>query len=379
MNVTILAENLTFGGVSRYCLDLAEGLRAYPDVQVTLLALPDRRADWLLRAAETREVPVQVLPMRSTFDPSIIGRMRHWLRERQVDILHSQGYRSNLIARLAVRGGRLTTRLVCTVHGLHYSSAVSPRLRLFFMLDYLSMFTSDRVIAVSRDTCGQLMRRGLQQKTRVIHNGTVIPPPVDLEARRTSRQALGIAPHTKVVTFVGRLTHQKGPGALVDVARRMVSTMDNVVFLLVGDGPCMEDIRGCVQDLFPRVRLLGRQDDVTPFYTAADVLFMPSLYEGLPMTLIEAFAHGLPAVASRVGGVPEVIQDGVNGFLCEADQTAQMCERLEKILRDDALRHEMGAQARRSAETSFSIAQMCAHTYQLYRELDESPFGGETQ
>jgi len=372
LNVAVLADNLTFGGVNRYCLDLVVGLGAYPDVNVSLLALPDQSDGWLLHEAEARAVAVQVLPMRSTFDTRVVKQLRSWLAERRVDVLHSQDYRSNIISRLAVRAGRLRPRLVCTKHGLHYFPAASLRLRLFFILDYLSMFLSDRIIAVSEDAHKDLVRWGLRGKTQMIHNGTTIPSPVNPAARRMSRQALGIAPDAKVVVFVGRLTHQKGPEALVDVARRTMATMDNVVFLLVGDGPSKSDIRERAQDLSPRLRLLGRQEDVTPFYMAADVLFLPSRYEGLPMTLIEAFAHGLPAVASNVGGIPEVVTDGINGFLCNPTDFDIMCEKLLQLLNNDMLRQEFSARARHTAETHFSLERMCLATYHLYQQLCRS-------
>jgi glycosyltransferase involved in cell wall biosynthesis len=368
LNIALFADNLVFGGVNRYCLDLAEGLKAYPDVRVSLLALPDQSAGWLLHAAEARGASVQALPMRGAFDLSVIRRLRCWLWENQAHILHSQGYRSNLIARLAVRGGRLRTGLVCTVHGIYPFTAASLRLRLFYALDYLTMPMSDRIIAVSAATRTQLARWGLA--AQVIRNGTALPPLADGDARRASRLALGIAPDARVVLFVGRLAPEKGPDVLIDVAHKVLAARANAIFLIVGDGPAMPALQNRLRGAFPRVILAGQHGDVTPFYRAADVLVLPSRSEGLPMTLIEAFAHGLPAVASRVGGIPEVVQDGVNGFLCDADQPAQMCERLENILSDDALRRAMGVQARRTVETDFTVERMSAETYHLYRELE---------
>ena len=370
MNIAILADNLTFGGVNRYCLDLAEGLAVFPDVKVSLLALPDRSDGWLRQEADMRGVPLHVLPMRGVFDGQVVRQLRHWLADRHVDILHTQDYRGNIIARLAVRGGRVPTRLVCTMHGAHYFPAASARLRLYFTLNYLTMFVSDRIIAVSQGTYGQLARRGLKNKTQVIHNGTPIPQPLDLAGRLASRQALGIPPDAKVFIFVGRLVHQKGPAALINVARRTLSANANAIFLIIGDGPFLPAIKEHLQDLSPQVRFWGFQRDVTPFYSAADVLFLPSRYEGLPMTLIEAFARGVPAVASNVGGIPEVVDDGVNGFLCDPLAFDQMSERLLRLLDDGTLRQRLGDQACRTAQDSFSLEQMCRKTYALYLQLD---------
>jgi len=116
---------------------------------------------------------------------------------------------------------------------------------------------------------------------------------------------------------------------------------------------------------------MGQQEDVTPFYNAADVLFLPSRYEGLPMVLVEAFAHGVTAVASSVGGIPEVLVDGVNGFLCPPSDLDMMHDRLVQLLNNNALRLALGKQARHTAETSFSLEKMGRETYNLYRQIDQ--------
>lgn len=370
MNIALLADNLTFGGVNRYCLDLAVELQTYPDVNLSLLALPDQSTGWLLQAAQRLGMPVQVLPMHNTFDLQVVGELRAWLTEQKIEILHTQDYRGNIISRLAVRAGRLPIKLVATKHGLHYFPAASPRLRLFFVLDYLTMFMADRIIAVSKDTGEDVARWRVGRKVQVIHNGRNIPSLVTPQVRQSSRAALGIPHNAKVVVFVGRLTHQKGIDALVDVALSTAATMDDVIFLLVGDGPCMPDMRARVSDS-SQIRFMGQQEDVTPFYNAADVLFLPSRYEGLPMVLVEAFAHGVTAVASSVGGIPEVLVDGVNGFLCPPSDLDMMHDRLVQLLNNNALRLALGKQARHTAETSFSLEKMGRETYNLYQQLGQ--------
>ncbi len=369
MNIALLADNCAFGGINRYCLDLAEGLRAYPDANVSLLALEDRRNQWLPQEAAARGAPIQVLPMRSVFDLQVIQTLRQLLIERQVDVLHSQGYRSNMIARLAVRLARLPTKLICTVHGVYHFSEEPLRTRLYFVLDYLLLPTADRLIAVSEATRRKLARWGLSSKMQVIRNGTAIPPPVDLQSRRAGRQTLGIPSDARVVIFVGRLHPQKGIPTLVEVMRQTLSTMSDVFFLVVGDGPLMPDLQICAQEFGARMRLTGSQRDVAPFYAMADVVFLPSHTEGLPMVLIEAFAHGLPVVASDVDGIPEVVQDGTDGFLCHPTDAARMHERLVQLLEADALRKSFGVRARNTAETSFSLDHMVTATYQVYRSL----------
>jgi glycosyltransferase involved in cell wall biosynthesis len=307
--------------------------------------------------------------MRSSFDVRVIPQLRRLLIERRVDILHSQGYRSNLVARLAVRLGRLPPKLLNTVHGIHHFPSASPASRLYYLLDYLTTHTADRVIAVSRATLEWLARWGLRSKMLVIHNGTALPPAVDLQARQTSRRKLGLAVSGKVVLFVGRLSPHKGIVSLLEIARKTLAGRADVLFLIVGDGELMAEVAKCAQASGGRMILAGQQTDLAPYYAAADVLILPSCTEGLPMVLLEACAWGLPAVASNVGGVPEVVTDGVNGFLCDSSSVSHMQQRVVQLLDDDVLRRNFGAQARSTIAANFSLERMTRATWQVYRSL----------
>jgi glycosyltransferase involved in cell wall biosynthesis len=180
---------------------------------------------------------------------------------------------------------------------------------------------------------------------------------------------LGLPPDAKIVLFIGRFNPQKGISTLLEVARRTLAERDGVIFLLVGDGELMPDAKMCAQTFGARMILAGQHRDVSRFYAAADLLFLPSRTEGLPMALIEAFAWGVPAIASNVGGIPEVVVDGVNGFLCDPMNSAHMCERLLQILSNDALRQSFGAHARSTAEANFSLERMSLETYRVYQQL----------
>lgn len=372
MNIIILAENFNTGGINRNNLDLAQGLQRYSDVNVSLVALSDRTNRWLLQEAAARKIPVEVLPMRSVFDLQVIPRLRRLLVGQQTDILHSNAYRGNIIARLAVRGGRMPTKLVCTVHGVYHFPSAPLRSRLYYALDYLTMRMTDRAIVISETTLKQISRLGLGNKARVVLNGTAIPPLANSEDQRASRQALEISLDARVVLFVGRLSPEKGIQTLAEVARKILASREDVVFLIVGDGEAASELISAAKDFGSRLVLAGGQRDVSPFYAAADLLFMPSRSEGLPLTLIEAFARGITAVASNVGGIPEIVRDGVNGFLCNPTNVTQMYERILQLLEDDTLRRSFSIQARNMVEANFSLERMISETYQVYRSLVQS-------
>lgn len=365
IKVVLLADNLTFGGVNRYCLDLVEGLRAYSEVHCFFIALDSHGNDWLLQEARTRAIDLEVLPLLNS-----VGALRRILIERQIDVLHSQAYRSNLISRFVVYTSSISTRLVCTAHGInHFATTSAWRTKVWYMADYLTMHFVHRVIAVSAATERQIARWVPKGRLVMIHNGTFIPPLPSEDEKAVIRRVLGISEHAKVICFVGRFSPQKGIAVLVEVMRVMLPATKDVVFLIVGDGPLRPQLEMCANEFGAQVILAGPQRDVHSFYIASDVLLLPSCTEGLPMVLIEAFAYGLPAVASDVGGVSEVLRDGYSGFLCRSNDAKTMSQRLRQILEDDALRLQLGVNARETAVARYSLSAMVEATYQLYRSL----------
>lgn len=369
VNIVLLADNLMFGGVNRYCLDLAVGLRAYADVTVSLLALGDRNPPWLLRAAAQCGVPVEVLPMRHAFDWQVIPVLRRLLCKRRVDILHSQSYRSSVSARLAVRVAGAPVRLVCTVHGAYQFKAATIRLRLFFGLDYLTLRWCDHIIPVSAATGRQIAPYCGGKPMTVIHNGVRLPDVPPMSARSAARRALSIPDQAWVVTFVGRLSPEKGVETLVDVARLTLSRTTDIVFLVVGDGAMRADIEGLARLFADRVFFVGAQQETSAFYQASDLLLLPSPMEGLPMVLLEAMAYGVPAIASNVGGIPEVISDGRNGFLTGPGNVEEIYQHIIQLRDDEPLRRAMTEQARATVANNFSLARMAGRTYQVYRSV----------
>jgi glycosyltransferase involved in cell wall biosynthesis len=197
-------------------------------------------------------------------------------------------------------------------------------------------------------------------RVRVIHHGVdwsgeldpdTIPPSDDsgLEALR------GL--HT--VAFVGRFSEEKDPHLFVDIAHRLRERNDTG-FLMIGDGPLADPVRRRIADRRMSDRILVRPfvEDLRPFLRRTDVLVIPSRIEGIPILLLEAFALGIPVVASRVGGVPAVIEDGVNGFLCPPGEAGAFASRIAGLLDDPEARWRMGASGREQVRSRFGIERM---------------------
>lgn len=366
IKVAIFTENLAFGGINRYCLDLVGGLRAYPDLNVYLLAPRNSIDQWLIEQAEKIGIEIEAISGNRC---KAINELYKKCKNIQPDILHTQGYFSSVIGRLAVRAHRLPIKLVSTVHGVYHFSSAIFRSKIWYALDYVTMGLSDEIITVSSITAQQLNWLGLQKRITVIPNGTRIKPLASREDALLLRDQLHLPPQGKIVCFVGRLSPQKGITSLIEVIHRVIQRDNDVFFVIVGDGEYMTALQLMAVKYPGKIFLFGKQNDVSNFYRVSDVLLQPSITEGLPMTVIEAFAHGLPAVASQVGGVPEVVKDCINGLLCDPTDTEQMSKSILCILHDDKLRARFSIQARKTAEEAYSLEQMVQKTREVYANL----------
>jgi len=188
--------------------------------------------------------------------------------------------------------------------------------------------------------------------------------------RQVARAALGIGPERIVVGTVGRLDPVKDQVGLLRAFSRVVDD-SRVLLLIAGDGPCRAELETTVSalGLDGRVRLLGERDDVPSVLAAMDVFVLCSIAEGISNTILEAMATGLPVVATRVGGNPELVVDGKTGCLVEPRSPAALAASLRRYFEDPRLLAQHGGSARALAVAGFSLERMVGAYEQLYERL----------
>lgn len=205
---------------------------------------------------------------------------------------------------------------------------------------------------------------------RVVHNGmeTELFRPAGAEAIQAVRREIGISPEAPLVCGVMRFTAEKRPLRFVRLIAELSARMPDVHAILVGDGPLRNSVERDLENLglTSRVKILGRRDDVPRLIGAADLLLLTSYMEGLPNVLMEAQLLERPVVAPRVGGIPEVVADGIGGYLCEKDDIQGTVAKLEQLLRSPGLRLGMGSAGRQWVESNFSLAKMIRSFEQVY-------------
>lgn len=360
----VLADHFGYAGgvrhgVTTYLVHVLPLLvRAGVDLTVCFLRAPHAAAAEL-RARGIRPVFLDA----AKWDPTVALRVAALARRNGVRLLHATGIKGTLVARIA---GRLVgARTLLHVHDLNDPGAVSVLQRLFARPTDAAVCVSEAVreLAVSR-------YHVRPARVRVARNG------VPLEALRSAgagarsrvRAELAIEPGRSVLAIVGRMHPVKGHRALLGMLPAIVRSCPRALLLVVGDGPerapCEELARSL--GMSQHVRFLGRRADVPRLLAAVDLLLMPSQSEGLGLAAIEALAAARPVIAYAVGGLPEVVVEGVNGRLVPPGDCEAFTHAVVDTLRDPGKRFSYARGAVSSAQR-FSLEAHVQRLIECYR------------
>ncbi len=297
------------------------------------------------RASELDAELISV-PDRGATDWRVVRQLLRICRERNVAVWHGHDYKSNALGLLLRKFH--TMALVSTVHGW---IVPSRKLAAYRAVDLACLRHYDEVICVSDallDEC--LAARVPLERCRVIENAIDLTKYSDLPDRAAARRSLGLPEQGNVVVSVGRLSPEKGFDVLIRAVDQLLESGCDVRLLIAGEGTERSALESLISELHreDRIQLLGHQPDPRTIYAAADAFVLSSHREGLPNVLLEAFACGLPVVATAVGGVPRVIADEHNGLLVPPGDVNGLTVTLSRLLHNDALQQQLATAARRT-------------------------------
>jgi glycosyltransferase involved in cell wall biosynthesis len=289
------------------------------------------------------------------------------VRTNRIHVLHTHGYRSDILGLLVAK--ILGIPIVSTVHG--WTSA-TEQLRRYEMWQRHALKYFDVVIAVSEDIRQILIAHGVApQRVVKLHNAINVDAYSGGHGGRDFRQEIGIGPHARLVGAVGRLSVEKGLEYLLKACAQLIAKNRLVKLLVVGDGPQRQELEALAKSLgiSEDVIFCGHRSDVHRIYPALDVYAIPSLTEGMPIALLEAMVFGRSVVASRVGGIPEVVQDGVTGFLVPPRDVDQLAEKMWDILQSPNIAADMGRRAKKCVESLFDVREWIKKIEGIYLGL----------
>jgi glycosyltransferase involved in cell wall biosynthesis len=299
------------------------------------------------------------------------------MRKERPHILHTHTAKAGALARAAalVAGNARPPIVVHTFHGHVLKGYFGPGRTAFFrQVERNLARTSDVLVAVSPEVRDELVAEGVapHDKFTVIRLGIPLDERLgDGTAELDYRELYGIPKDAFVVGWVGRMTGVKDTGAVLQIVRAARERGVDAVLCMVGDGPDRERLEQLAHDLgiARSTYFVGYQEDVAGYYRLFDAFLLPSVNEGTPVSAIEALASGTPVVATRVGGVPDVVGDGMNGFLFEPGATDEAAERLATLALDPALRTRLGEAGRVYVRERYAVERLVDDVDRLYRSL----------
>jgi glycosyltransferase involved in cell wall biosynthesis len=367
MKVLHLLKAAGIAGAETHLLALLPALRAFgADPGVILMEDPRRPQSALRGRFEGEGVPVQTLPIRWHLDPAVAPALGAILRRIPFDVLHAHLPHGEVYGELALRAFPQKT-LVISRHN-------DDRFRRWLPLRWVfspSLRRAGRIIAIS-----QAVRKFLEQvEGAAAEKVVVIPYGLDAEAFGRSarpgalRREIG-ASSEPIVGFMGRLTRQKGVDVLLRAFAQVERRHPAARLILAGDGPDRGALENLARSLgLRRATFLGWRSDAADILAGADVLAMPSRWEGFGLVALEAMALGKPVVASRVSALPEIVVPEETGLLVTPGDPGALAEALLALLADRPRAERMGRAGKARALEEFPVERMAQRTAEVYHEV----------
>lgn len=378
INILHIITNLELGGAQRHVLSLINNL---DNAKYNIHIISAPQGALLDEARSLSNAHVCLLPMlKRQISPindlkSLIF-IRQYIKRHNIHIVHTHSSKAGIIGRWAgqISGAQA---ILHTVHGWSFNDYQCWLLKwMYVLLEMVTARITTAFIAVSHNDINKGMRYkiGNKKQYHLIHYGVKVNTDISLDEQTSLRQEFGIGPGCECITMIACLKPQKNPQDFIRLANNLKASYPKAIFLSIGDGILRDSLQKQINqdNLQAQVRLCGWRRDIEGILSISDIIVLTSLWEGMPIALLEAMAFAKPIAAYASDGVKEMISDGVNGFLAEPQDISSLSEKIDSLLHNSDQRHEMGLKAREFFNNpSFTVSHMLQKTQQLYDECLE--------
>ncbi len=361
-----VVNTLNPGGTERLVVEMGLAFSVEYDLHVFCL---DEPGAWASRLRE-RGIPVTALWRQKGIDLSLPIRLAQHMRQINASIIHAHqcsAWFYSALSRLYFR----QPKVILEEHGRFWPEPDGALRKLGNRL--LINPLTERFVAVSSDIASRLQRyEGIPSKRiQVIYNGVTPPQFPESDAVVRMRASFGISPTEFVIGTVGRLDPIKNLPMLVSALSAVCRTQPQVKGLIIGDGPQREEVSRLIADagMSGRICMTGHRDDARTLLACMNLFVLASFSEGTSVALLEAMAAGLPAAVTAVGGNPEIVENGVSGWVVPSGETAALEQVFERAVADPTICAALSIAGRRRFETQFTLSAMLDAYRDVYRDI----------
>jgi glycosyltransferase involved in cell wall biosynthesis len=299
-----------------------------------------------------------------------VGKVVHYIRDRGIQVIHSHLPWAGIVARIA--GKISNVPVVYTEHNKQERYHFATRI-----LNLATMNWSTRIIAVSEDVAQSIRmhKSTLTVSIQTILNGVNLSHfAAGAYDGKIVRDELNIPHDAPLVGTIAVFRFQKRLDLWMELAKKIMEQLPQVHFIIVGDGPLKESLfeKRSQLHLEDRVHMVGLKTEIRPYLAAFDIYMMSSIFEGLPIALLEAMAYGCPVISTDAGGIKEVIRDDRDGLLCSVNQPERLVQFALQLLGDTQKSSSLRHQSRRRMEEKFSMNVMVEQIEKAYRSILDS-------
>ncbi len=368
LRILQLISSAGFFGAEKVMLQLSRSLSdSGYEVYAQVLGSSTGAHKEVVRAAEAAGLKTGFFECRGKFDVTAIKRLRGFIKNESIDIVHSHGYKSNFYGWVAAYGLKVKSVTTC-----HNWLSKDMKMKFYEIIDKHLLRSFDKVIAVSANLREEILAAGVPlDKVMLIENGIDIEAYASMPQVPVTKGSLGIHDNDLVIGSVGRLSEEKGHEYLIRAFKEITEKMPQCRLLIVGDGPLRESLELLARSLEiqDKVIFTGTRDDIPDLLGMIDIFVMPSLTEGMPMALLEAMAAKKAIIASRVGQIPEIIENEYTGCLVPSQDVGSLSRTIAGLMGALEKRKILGNKAYEKVKRDFSAQKMAQRYEILYEAL----------
>jgi glycosyltransferase involved in cell wall biosynthesis len=345
--------------------------------ETALACAPGGKLIPLVRSQSMRVITFKnlVQPLHPVKDALVVINLTLFMKKNPYHIVHTHNSKAGFVGRLSAKLAGVPV-IVHTVHGFSFHDK-EPTWRqwLFRNAERLASHWCDCMIFISQPLVDWALKERIANHKKIvkIYSGIELDrfTPVTEEETKRLREKWGLGERDAVVGIVSKLWDGKGHALLIEAFREIRQRKREAKLLMVGEGYLLKSLRELVDKykLNDAVVFTGFQAEVAQIIATFDVAVLPSLFEGMGRVVVEAMAMEKPVVASRVGGIPDLVEHGVNGYLVSPGDVKELEHAVFKLLNDPSLARRMGKEGRRKISNQFSAATMADSIDRVYREL----------